>query len=304
LLLLLRREQARITEVEAALRGFAAQSPRAATFPAALALIACEQDRLTEARCIFDDLAARDFTGVSRTYVWLLNMAFLTEVCTALDDRPRAAVLYRLLLPYAGRHILGSSAGPSWGSTARYLGLLATTLRRWEEAVRHFDATLEAHLQIEARPWLARTRYDYARLLLARGRPGDQARAAGLLAEALDAAQQIGMPRLVGQVLDLMDRHVPTLTGGPAQRVPPPVVAAAPRAATYPDDLTGRQVEILCLLASGRSNKEIATTLSLSVRTVEHHVAHIYGKIGASGRVAATAYALRHGLVPAHSQPD
>jgi DNA-binding NarL/FixJ family response regulator len=50
------------------------------------------------------------------------------------------------------------------------------------------------------------------------------------------------------------------------------------------------------LLAAGRSNDEIAAELVLSVRTVEHHVASIYGKVGASGRTAratATAYALR-----------
>jgi DNA-binding NarL/FixJ family response regulator len=53
---------------------------------------------------------------------------------------------------------------------------------------------------------------------------------------------------------------------------------------------------VLRLLAEGRSNDAIADELVLSVRTVEHHVASIYTKIGASGRTAraaATAYALR-----------
>ena len=53
-------------------------------------------------------------------------------------------------------------------------------------------------------------------------------------------------------------------------------------------------------MAQGRSNDEIATELVLSVRTVESHVASIYGKIGVSGRTAraaATAYALASGLV-------
>jgi DNA-binding NarL/FixJ family response regulator len=61
-------------------------------------------------------------------------------------------------------------------------------------------------------------------------------------------------------------------------------------------DLTKREREVLRLLADGRSNDEIAAVLVLSVRTVEHHVASIYMKIGASGRSArasATAYALR-----------
>jgi DNA-binding NarL/FixJ family response regulator len=52
-------------------------------------------------------------------------------------------------------------------------------------------------------------------------------------------------------------------------------------------------------VAQGRSNEDIAAELVLSVRTVESHVASIYGKVGVSGRTAraaATAYALSHGL--------
>lgn len=67
----------------------------------------------------------------------------------------------------------------------------------------------------------------------------------------------------------------------------------------YPDDLTEREVEVLCLIAAGRSNQEIAQDLTLSLRTVERHISNIYLKIGATGRIAratATAYALRLGL--------
>jgi LuxR family transcriptional regulator, maltose regulon positive regulatory protein len=63
--------------------------------------------------------------------------------------------------------------------------------------------------------------------------------------------------------------------------------------------LTGRERDVLRLIAQGRSNNEIAGELVLSVRTVESHVASIYSKIGASGRTAraaATAYALANGL--------
>jgi DNA-binding NarL/FixJ family response regulator len=63
--------------------------------------------------------------------------------------------------------------------------------------------------------------------------------------------------------------------------------------------LTAREREVLRLVALGRSNDEIAAELVLSVRTVESHIASIYGKVGVSGRAAraaATAYALSHGL--------
>ncbi len=51
------------------------------------------------------------------------------------------------------------------------------------------------------------------------------------------------------------------------------------------------------LLAAGHSNQEIATILTLSPRTVERHLATIYGKTGSRGRVDATNFARRHGLV-------
>ncbi len=65
-----------------------------------------------------------------------------------------------------------------------------------------------------------------------------------------------------------------------------------------PDGLTLREIEVLRLLAVGRRNREIAAELFISVRTVEHHVANIYAKIGANRRAHATTYALHHNLVP------
>ena len=65
----------------------------------------------------------------------------------------------------------------------------------------------------------------------------------------------------------------------------------------YPHGLTARQVEVLRLLAGGRTNAEIAEELHVSVRTVERHVANIYAKIGTRGRANATAYVLTHNLI-------
>ncbi len=65
----------------------------------------------------------------------------------------------------------------------------------------------------------------------------------------------------------------------------------------YPHGLTAREVEVLRRLAGGRTNSEIAEELFVSVRTIERHIANIYGKIGTRGRANATAYALSHNLV-------
>jgi DNA-binding NarL/FixJ family response regulator len=64
----------------------------------------------------------------------------------------------------------------------------------------------------------------------------------------------------------------------------------------YAGGLTERELEVLRLVSRGQSNAEIADELTLSVRTVERHIANLYVKIDARNRADATAHALRHGL--------
>jgi HD-GYP domain-containing protein (c-di-GMP phosphodiesterase class II) len=61
--------------------------------------------------------------------------------------------------------------------------------------------------------------------------------------------------------------------------------------------LTAREVEVLRLIARGLASKEIAQQLHITPKTVEHHIGHIYMKIGASNRVAASLFATEHGLL-------
>jgi DNA-binding NarL/FixJ family response regulator len=70
----------------------------------------------------------------------------------------------------------------------------------------------------------------------------------------------------------------------------------APAAGGAPAGLSARELEVLRLIAAGRTSKEIAEELVVSVPTVERHITHIYTKIGARGRAEATAFALKHGL--------
>ena len=62
-------------------------------------------------------------------------------------------------------------------------------------------------------------------------------------------------------------------------------------------DLTEREVEVLCLLAQGQRAAQIARALDISRKTVEHHLAHIYQKIGVTSQTAAVVYAVQQGLV-------
>ena len=61
--------------------------------------------------------------------------------------------------------------------------------------------------------------------------------------------------------------------------------------------LTAREVEVLRLVAAGKSNREIATALIVSTHTVRRHLQNIFDKIGVSSRAAATAFAFQHDLV-------
>jgi putative nucleotidyltransferase with HDIG domain len=72
----------------------------------------------------------------------------------------------------------------------------------------------------------------------------------------------------------------------------------SPRLRTaWPAGLSDREVEVLRLVARGLSNRAIAATLVISPRTAEHHVQHIYAKIGASTRAAVALFSMEHGLL-------
>ncbi len=62
------------------------------------------------------------------------------------------------------------------------------------------------------------------------------------------------------------------------------------------ESLTPREVEVLCLIAQGYSNRQIAETLSISIRTVESHRANLMGKLNLRSRVELVRYAKEHGL--------
>jgi DNA-binding NarL/FixJ family response regulator len=260
--------------------------------------------RTEKARREFELLASNDFDDFPRSFIWAINMVFLTEVCVYLGDERRAAALYRLMLPYAGQHVLGSSAGPCWGSISRSLGLLATTTRRWDEATRHFEMSLLDHERIGGHPWLARAQYDFARMLLTRGESRDRRPAAELLVRALASARSMEMVRLAEQAQRLMIQFDLGRFGTQSLGESSQFEDRAPARDSKPDRLSDREMAVLRLLASGKSNREIAEELVLSIRTVEHHVAHVYAKIGAHSRVDATTYALRQGVVPTHPTVD
>ncbi|MGD9528765.1 MAG: HD domain-containing phosphohydrolase [Pseudonocardia sp.] len=78
------------------------------------------------------------------------------------------------------------------------------------------------------------------------------------------------------------------------------VLAAAghrPGRDARPAGLTGREVEVLRLIARGSSTREVARALRITPKTADNHIQSIYGKAGVRSRAAATLFAMRHGLV-------
>jgi DNA-binding CsgD family transcriptional regulator len=277
----LRRDQGRLAAFQPIVAAFLRQHAAASIWRPGLALIYLELGQREEARAEYEKLASGDFLTIPRDGRWLYCIVYLSEVCAALGDAARAATLYRLLSPYAGRNIVLGSGIACCGSADRYLGLLCTVMRRWSEAQEHFEQALGMNTRIGARVALAYTQHDYAAMLLARREAGDRERAVALLKASLDSARKIGMRALEERAAALLNEL------GPAR----PVATAA-------DDLTAREAEVLRLIAIGRSNADIATVLSISLNTVATHVRNILAKTGCANRTEAASYAMRRGLAP------
>jgi hypothetical protein len=136
---------------------------------------------------VADDWAALPFDKE-----WLFGMSLLAEAAVALGDADSASVLYRLLAPWAALGVVDQGEGVR-GSAARYLGLLATTTGRRDDAVRHFEDALAMNVRMGLRPWVARTQDDFAAVLLARDGPGDRERARELRDAAQATCHELGM---------------------------------------------------------------------------------------------------------------
>jgi DNA-binding CsgD family transcriptional regulator len=68
--------------------------------------------------------------------------------------------------------------------------------------------------------------------------------------------------------------------------------------------LTQRELELLCLVASGATNSLLARQLFVTEQTVKFHLSNIYRKLGVANRTQASRFAYAHGLVPAAVSPD
>lgn len=211
----LRREQGRVDEVREAVARVAARYEARPVFRCLLATVYADLDDRAEAERIFETFAAGDFATLPRDTEWMLGMALLAETAAFLGDVERSSTLYGLLVPWRDLVVFDPNEF-SMGSVSRYLGLLARTMSRWDEASSHFEAALEVNGRMGGRPWVAHTQHDYARMLSSRDGPGDGELAAGLLRDAIATCRNLGMPALERHASALLEQ----LDGGPPEPDP------------------------------------------------------------------------------------
>ena len=164
-------------------------------------------------------------------------------------------------------------------SAYRQLGQLATHAGRLGDARQQLEDALRLSDACAAPFERALTLLAFVELHLRAGAPDAANRT---LDEAVAICTSLGAQPTLTRAAELATRIAAQAT-------------AASR--TAPAGLSPREIEVLRLLAAGRSNREIADTLFLSTRTVERHITNLYTKIDAHGRSEAIAFAHEHGLV-------
>jgi tetratricopeptide (TPR) repeat protein len=202
LIFMLRVQQGRLEELVEAMSEFVALYPELPAFRAPLAFVHAELGHVEAARQELDSLATDELVGLTHP---LSANSLLAAACASIGDARRAALLYDRLLPYAGRNVAVAPA-LCMGAVGRYLGLLASTMERWEDAQAHFEDALQLNTAMGAHPWLAFTQHDYATMLLRRDGRGDRERAVALVGSALATAEALGMEGLRAKAAALQSR--------------------------------------------------------------------------------------------------
>jgi DNA-binding CsgD family transcriptional regulator/tetratricopeptide (TPR) repeat protein len=227
--------------------------------------------RLEDVREAMRPFATGGPEAVRPVMAWLPAMAGFTQAITALADVEQAAVAYEALLAYAPYNVAtGAGLGGLYGSVSHFLGMLAATLERWDDAAQHYEEAMAFESRMGAPPFVACTRVVYAEMLMRRGRDADLRRARQLLDAAIATSRELGMRPWEDRATKL-------------------VSALAGR--TFADHpLSSREFEVARLVAEGLSNREIAGRLHLSERTAESHVKNICDKLGFNSRSQVAAW--------------
>lgn len=271
-----------------------------------LAELRRHQGRFDDARRLLDRSEAHPLTALARAALALdagdaasaarlaqrhlrqLPSANRTERAWALDILLRAQVALLgdraapgLLLDEARRLASEIGTAPFRASARSNEGVVALAAGDPERARAAFEDAVDLYRRSHAVFEEARTRVDLARALIALREP---ASARAELRRAEETFRDLGATWQVDRVASLL-RAV--ANGTPAM--------ARPEAGI--DRLTRREIEVLCLIAQGLSNKRIGRSLMVSEFTAKRHVANILTKLDVRSRAAAAAFAAQRGLL-------
>jgi DNA-binding CsgD family transcriptional regulator len=206
--------------------------------------------------------------GAGRSLLWRAGLlGARVEVALACGDRAgarEAASALAALAAEAGAPVLAAASAMT------------------EAAVRLAEGDAEGALRAAGEAW---TGWQELRL------PHEAARARMLLGRASRAA---GDEERARRELEAARAGFARLGAVPDERRAAALLARAPAG---PAGLSAREVQVLRLVAAGRTNRQVAAELVLSEHTVARHLQNAFGKIGVSSRAAAVAYAVEHGLV-------
>ncbi len=218
-------------------------------------------------------------------------LPFVAEGLLACGDLPAAASLAERIAPWSERQYYGISA-------QRVLGRIAAAQKHWNNAQRFFAAGAEFCRRAGSHPEHISTLLAWAEAALAQAR-AQPAQASALVddierlsEEAQLLSHKLKLPAqaeraaaLRAEAASVPQQTAATLPG--AQAIDPGVLKG----------LTPRELEVLRLVADGKTDKEIAEELVISPRTANRHIANIFLKIDVTTRAAAAAYAIRNRLV-------
>jgi DNA-binding CsgD family transcriptional regulator len=199
---------------------------------------------------------------------WPMELVFMVEAALALGDREGVHALRPFVARYEGKNLMSGQFVALFGSADRYLARIAAMSGENALAEGYFGAALEMDRRMGSVVHIAETLAHRAMFEATRDRAEEARRLAD---EARAIAEPIGQTRVLDLVRSL-------LAGGP-------------------DGLTGREVEVLRLLAAGLSNRAIGERLYISTNTAANHVRSILFKTGAANRTQAAMYAADHELL-------
>ncbi|MFN8459630.1 MAG: LuxR C-terminal-related transcriptional regulator, partial [Anaerolineae bacterium] len=193
-------------------------------------------------------------------------VAHLTMLALILQDQETLTRCYQQLIPFRGQF--------HDALIDRLLGTIELYRRDWPAAQASLAAAETVARREGFKIELAQTLVAQAELALAQGRSGQP-----FFDEAITLYQEMGNAAEVERLHQRQQRLF------------------SPPAPAFPAGLSQREVEVLRLVAAGKSNRQIAEALILSEKTVANHLTHIFNKTGVDNRAAATAFAMRHNLV-------